>query len=88
MLIPQVSFSYIEVDSPGEFQLLLKYVNVYVQQIPEVVYDSCCFNRIFENDSYTQCTYWYTFLSNSFTEVYKNKFSYHVQILEKIDSLF
>lgn len=31
MLIPQVSFSYIEVDSPGEFQLLLKNVNVYVQ---------------------------------------------------------
>lgn len=84
MLIPQVSFSYIEVDSPGEFQLLQKNVNVYVQQSPEVVYDSCCFNHIYENDSYTQCTS--TFLS--FFEVYKNKFSYHVQILEKIDSLF
>lgn len=71
-------------DSPGEFQLLLKYVSVYVQQSPEAVYYSCCFNHIFENDSYTQCTY--TF--HSFTEVYKNRFSYHVQILEKIDSLF
>lgn len=40
------------VDFLGEFQLLLKYVNVYVQQFFEVVYDSCCFNYIFENDSY------------------------------------
>lgn len=52
MLIFQVSFSYIEVDFLGEFQLLLKNVNVYVQQIFEVVYDSCCFNYIYENDSY------------------------------------
>lgn len=42
------------VDFLGEFQLLLKYVNVYVQQFFEVVNDSCCFNYIyvFEVDSY------------------------------------